>query len=1167
MRIVRVISYRLLGPLSVERDGQPLDLGPRQQRAVLAALVQDAGATVSTDRLVLVVWGDDPPTSAVASIQAHISRLRRLLRRSPSSPSPIQRRAHGYVLEVTTDQVDLPAFLSAAQAARQAVAARDWAAAVAAGEEALSWWHGTYLADFADEEWVQVAAVPLLERRAGVVQDLVVGLLGRGDLTDATARSSAMLAEQPLVERAAWLHMVALHRSGRTGEALAAYRRYAGVLDDELGLDVGPAMRDLQGAILRQDPSIGAWPGAAAGPADQAVPGVVEPASRPTPAAALADGTDTADDPRTRLVGRRDEWAAIEEVLQQARSGGTGWLVLTGAAGMGKSRLAQEAAQHWARTGGRIVQGSCPDDAAVPAWWPVKQLLRGLGADPEAVLTPAAGSDADAARFAAMERARDVLLEAARVEPLLVLVEDVHWADRTSLRFLTFVAESMASADRLLTGARPSAPEEPAALALVITSRDHTTPEVDRLLAAVARRPGSRQLPVPPLSRPEIGELAAQVSGARLPPADLAALAERTAGNPFFVGEYARLDAAERERNAIPTAVRAVLRRRLADLSPDLVDVLRAAAVLGDPLEVDLLGRMTDRSPDDVADRLDEASDRAILVPTPDGASYAFAHALLQDEVQAGLPTLRRQRLELQAAAAFGTGRGDDVLRRAAHLRAAGASAGPALLLEATRAAAVEAERQGQPDVAATWWATAVSAFDRLPDGAADVRDELVGAQVAALTRAGRGQAVLDVLDGALLDAVRAGRTSSVGRLAANLLRVSGSWPWPAYGSDPAPLLTTLRGLDTILASDPGARARVLAVTAIGHCYDLDHDVPDTMSRRAVELAEEAGDPDVLADTLLGRALTFSGVARHAAESLAILDRLVRLPHRDQAVDEVLAHNLATCACVNLARIEEAVRHLEAGVLGADVLRMPVDRVQLRWAEACIAQWRGDLPRAQELYARAEAAHRQTELQQTGTFELAEVVLCWERGRLAEIDGRVPTNPVVSRWTTVVADAAAGRAGADDAIRQEVHRPEPVAWTSHGRLALLAHAAADRGLSDLVDPLLVQLRPLEGYLATIGHVGTIGPVGLAIARLLDLYGDRAGARAQLERAQSLAAGSGGASAELHGRLVAARWAVEEDPASTGLPQELDDLEAGLARRGMTGLVAQVVELRGRLTSP
>ena len=1141
MRIGHVLQYRLLGPLTVERDGGALDLGPPKQRAVLAVLAQDAGAVVSTDRLLAAVWGDDHSPGVVSSLQAHLSRLRRLLRDERSTASPILRRSGGYLLDVAPDAVDVTRFLTAAQEARRAVDGRDWAGAVAAAEDALGWWRGAYLEDFRDEEWVRVAEASLRERRVGVLQDAVVGLLGRNDLAAALARSRTMLAEQPLDERAAWLHTVALYRAGRSADALAACRAYADSLREELGLDVGPALRDLESAVLRGDASTASWPGPPHVAVDPtALPGVVEPPLPPSDGAERPDATD--------LVGRSPELDVVDAVLAHARGTGAAWLVLTGDAGIGKSRLAQEAAHRWRRGGGRVVLGQCLDDEAIPAWWPVKQVLRELGADADAILDEPGGTDADATRFALLDRIRDTLLAQLAGGPLLVVVEDLHWADRASLQLLAFLAAGLP--DR--------------GLAVVLTTRNEPrSADLDRVLTGVARRPGSRQIAVPPLSHNEIGLLTEQIAGKPLDPAEAVELAERTGGNPLFVGEYARLDPDERRAHAVPTAVRSVLRRRLAALHDGLLAVVQAAAVLGEPLDVRLLARALRQDVDDVADLLDEAAERELLVPAPTGGgTYGFAHVLLREEAAAGLPALRRQRLHLRAGAALEGLAGDDAVRRAGHLRAAGPLADPVEVVAAARAAALAAEQHGDADTAAAWWGVAVEVHE----GDSTAHDELVRAQVAALTRAGRGQDVLDVLDAALVEALRAGHTGSVGRLAANLLRVSGSWPWPAYGSDPAPLLATLRGLDALLGADTAARARVLAVIAIGHCYDLDPAVPDGLSARAVELAETTGDPDVLADALLGRALTFSGVAERSAESIALLDRLGRLAHRFAPTDAVLIHGLATMACMNLGRVEECAEHVEAGTIGSDVQRLPVDRVQLRWARGCLAQWRGDLGRAEQLYAAAEAAHRRTELQQSGTFELAELVLRWDQGRLDEIDGAVPTNPLVAAWTSVAAAAAAGRPGVDEALAAEVRRPEPVVWTSHGRLALLAHAVADRGLAALVEPLERQLAPLAGYLATLGQIGTVGPVAFALARLARLRGDHTVAWAHLADARAQAQRAGGVTAELHCRLVGLEWAVEDrgTPATPDQRRELAELRGIAVSRAMAGAVRRIDALTNLL---
>ncbi len=1145
-----MLRYLLLGPLAVERDGAPIDLGPPKQRAVLAVLAQQAGGTVSTDRLLDTVWGEERAPSVQSSLHANVSRLRRLLRTDASAPPPVVRRSHGYALDVGKAELDVTQFLADAQDAQHAIDGRDWTTAVEALKRALGRWRGAYLEDFADEEWVRVAAVPLAERRAGLEQNLVVGLLGVDDIAAALARSTALLGEHPLVERVVWLHMVALYRAGRVADALAAYQDFAARLDDELGLDPGPPLRDLQTAILRRDPGAASWPGSDSGVAPGTVPDVVEPSagSRSEGGRPRADAPPEPD-PADRIVGRSSELAAIRAALDGARRAATQWVVLTGPPGIGKTRLAQEAVRQWQAAGGPVARGQCPDLDTVPPWWPIRQVLRDLGADPDDVFAAAAVGDIDAAQAAVYEPIADLLRARLARAPLMLVLDDLHWADRASLGLLTMLAETF----------------DVAGLLVIVTARNRSPrPELDRLFEAVARRPWSRQLNLAPLGLADVRRLAEQVSGDRLDLAEAAGLAERTGGTPFFVVEYARLPIEERRTTGIPTAVRSVLRRRLAVLPEHLLDVLRVAAVVGDPLDVTVLAGLLGRDSGDLADLLDEAADHELLVPSSTTDAYSFSHALMREELVAGVPAMRRQRLHLQAARFVDPQAGSDaVIQRAGHLRAAGPAADSAEALHAFRAAADAAERQLQYDVAAAWWAAAVETVDRMP-GDDTSRDELVRSQVRNLAWAGRGQAVLDVLDAALVEALRAGRTGSVGRLAASLLRVSGAWPWPVYGSDPAPLLATLRGLEPMLHDDPAARARVLAVTAIGHCYDLDPSVPDRMSARALELAERTGDAAVLADAILGRALTYAGVATHSQESRDLLDRLAGLRYENAAADGVLRHNLLTMATMNLGETAACAEHVEAGAVAAEILKTPINRVQLRWAEACLAQWRGDLRRAAELYARAEAAHRATELQQAGTFELAEIVLRWDQGRLHEVSGLVPSNPLVSVWTSAVADGAAGRPGADDALRAEVLRPEPDVWTSHGRLALLAHAVADRGLADLAGPLLAKMQPLESYLGTLGQIGTVGPVALAMARLADLGDDPVAARRYLTTATELANRSGGRSALLHCRLLAAEWAARDEPAlAADLRAELNAIKAEAAGRGMAGAARQAEVLLSR----
>ena len=477
---------------------------------------------------------------------------------------------------------------------------------------------------------------------------------------------------------------------------------------------------------------------------------------------------------------------------------------------------------------------------ARPRGGPLRQVVRDLGADPDEVLAAPVGADADTLRFAVYERLLALLQGAARSTPLAVLVDDLQWVDPTSANCLVYLA----SAPGLLAGpARRDDPDR--------RGRRPAAPHHGGLL----RADGARQVVVPPLAEDEVAELAQRITGEELGELESRALTSRTAGNALFVREYARLPRDERSRGEVPLAVRSVLGRRIESLDDGVLSVLQVAAASGDVLDLDLLTSIGNLPYDAVVDRLDEAAAAHIIEPVPAGVGFMFSHALLRDEVLAGLTPLRRQRLHARIADALATAGRERITARAQHMVAAGALVDPHELVEACRAAALQAEERVSSETAVGWWEHARTALDLLPAEEQDPqeRDDLVVAQVEALVRAGRGQTVLDVVDTELLASVRSGHTSTAGRLAATLLRSAGTWPWVTFGAYPGPVLDRLRSVQPFVEGGYlAAHARVLSALAVGTCYELDPSVPEDLSNRALELAEAAEDPEVLADALLG---------------------------------------------------------------------------------------------------------------------------------------------------------------------------------------------------------------------------------------------------------------------------------------------------------------------------
>ena len=247
------LHFSLLGPLSVTSDGQQVKLGGPKERLVLALLVLAASKVVSTESLIEALWDEDPPDRATATLQVHVSNLRRRL--GGGLPNVITQPP-GYLLLTSADSSDLLRFEELATLARDAAEHHDLAAAVSLLAEADELWRGTPVADLGDSQALDNARVHLAERRAAARELRVGYLLRLGRPVEALPLIDRMLEQHPLRESVWEQRMVALYRLGRQADALASYHRCREQLADELGVDPTPQLQALEGAILRQDPSL-----------------------------------------------------------------------------------------------------------------------------------------------------------------------------------------------------------------------------------------------------------------------------------------------------------------------------------------------------------------------------------------------------------------------------------------------------------------------------------------------------------------------------------------------------------------------------------------------------------------------------------------------------------------------------------------------------------------------------------------------------------------------------------------------------------------------------------------------------------------------------------------------------------------------------------------------
>ena len=244
------VELRLLGPIEVGRDGAPSALGGQKPRALLAVLALEPGRVVSVDRLVEALWPGEPPETAAHAVQVYVSQLRKAL------GPVIATRAPGYVLELDPEHVDVHLFSRLAQEGRAALEGGEAAAAEVALREALALWRGPALADFVYEPFAQTQIARLEELRTVVVEERIDADLALGRHAELVSELEALVQAEPLRERPRAQLMLALYRSGRQADALAVYRAARETLVEELGIDPGPELRELEAAVLRQDESL-----------------------------------------------------------------------------------------------------------------------------------------------------------------------------------------------------------------------------------------------------------------------------------------------------------------------------------------------------------------------------------------------------------------------------------------------------------------------------------------------------------------------------------------------------------------------------------------------------------------------------------------------------------------------------------------------------------------------------------------------------------------------------------------------------------------------------------------------------------------------------------------------------------------------------------------------
>ncbi|MGW4242287.1 AfsR/SARP family transcriptional regulator [Nocardia sp. NPDC004722] len=316
-----VLVCRILGPVEVEIDGTVVDLGGPVPRRLLAALAAAEGRAVPDGLLTDQVWGADGPTQAMNALRVAVSRLRNAL--GPVAARYLRRTDHGYVLDLPPDSTDSALFTALIERGRRQAAAGESVEASGSFDEALAWWRGEPWHDLGDRTELSGPRARLTELRDVAVEEQQAARLACGDTAAAVAALSEAVTFAPYRERRWELLALALYRSGRQAQALAELRRVRELLIEELGIEPGPALRELEQRMLDQDPEL-------------LLPKRVIAVASP-PRSQRTDGRSGLPRPLSSLIGRTEELDHLRESLEQRRL-----VSLSGPAGVGKTRLAVE---------------------------------------------------------------------------------------------------------------------------------------------------------------------------------------------------------------------------------------------------------------------------------------------------------------------------------------------------------------------------------------------------------------------------------------------------------------------------------------------------------------------------------------------------------------------------------------------------------------------------------------------------------------------------------------------------------------------------------------------------------------------------------------------------------------------------------------------------------
>ena len=1161
------IDFRVLGPVEVLSGGHPVAIEGRRTRVLLVMLLVWRNQTVSLDALIDGLWPRDPPSSAKTSLHPYISRLRSALAAAgPLAGSErIKRKPPGYELRTLDGEVDADRFERMLAVAEADLQDRHFASACSALRDALTLVRGPVLGECRDDAFARAEVARLEAMQVRAVERRVDADLALGRHAVLAGELEGLVAAHPLHERFREQLMLALYRAGRQADALSAYQDAYQVLAEELGLLPGPGLRSLEAAILQQDPAI-----------DYALP---EPATSP-----VARG-------RLPFVGRTRARQILEMAWHRARSRERQLVLVEGDSGIGKTRLATEAAAAAGPEGGEILLGRAAGDALVP-FFPFVEALRphasrlgpdrlqsftGPGAAYLAQLLPGlpvpelqgrpgeAEAPARSHRYLMFEAVVALLNAIAAPAGAVLILDDLHQADPSTMQLLEHLIRHQSPARLLIIG--------------TIT----TPPPVAGVLLDLAAAGLADRVILDGLSGEEVGELLAAVTGRNGgTPAGLAqAVTDLTAGVPLFVIEMgkglAELDTRQAQALAadlpVPERIQALLDRRLSRVAPFVASLLATASVIGTPFDAGVLAALS-RQPESAVTGQLQAAVAAGLVHHDATGQYRFAHQLIQRTLldRVGGPARARLQGKLAhiligpdappgtspAVIAHHFAQAARFHARQAVIYAAHAGDHAMSLLAFENAAALyrsalaSLRSFGDPDprlesrILVTLGRAHQAAYQR-------------GEAMAAFRRA--GELAVSQADGETLADAALG------------LMVSAEFST----TDEESIALFRHALAVFETADESLRARLTA--GLAWALPAGDSEAASLAQAAVDMARRVNQSDTLAWVLWAAVLvTWSPdnlAWRHAAtgEVIALADQLGWV---ELAMD---ARNWRSAMREELADFDQADADRASVERWATESRRPffAGLATMRRAERALLEGRyhdAEDDAGQMLSAGSESPDF------IAAYGVQLLLLRRDQGRLAEIDALVAEQlaqaPHIPGWQVaqMVVDNGLGRRSAArrrlTALAAGRVAALPRDWLWLATTTVLADVCADLGAVEAAVDLRAALSPFSGRIAVLAHgIAATGAVDRPLARLETLQQDWAAAERHFTAAMAMNRRIGAAPALArtqlgYAELLLRRGGPGDRGQAAGL---LDEASAAAARLGMAGLESALQQARAAARAP